>query len=648
MHHSNCRCFAEAIAFRLHKLRAEMWIGAALLAFVQPTLKAAAEWRMVETEVWRESGEGATITSVAALEHTDSAKFRRFEGYFDAGFTRAVHWFRLKAEPGTAEGYLVVMPPYLGNLQVFEPTPGNDLPWKVQESGARFPFVQRDVPYRGFVFRMRPAHPGETSRVLYVRVQTDSITQFSAFFVSDKKLGELTQREHALIATEILTLAVLGSFNLIGWLLIRDRQQLAFAAILLTQAIVRFGNSGYMGQYFLPEYPKLAQDLLRAANLGSYAVYALFCLSFLAITRAQGKARSFYLGMIGASGLSLCANFLGYYPEAATAMAVINLVSIFVGIGQCMRVWRERGPGWIGVILTMGVLLSGMFLVALNFTGIIHSSAPEANGMVWLRVGTTCAAQITLLSRFRRLREAYLSSEKRAEQERQFRQRQEEFIDFVSHEYRTPLATLQTQIAIAERTSDLNQQRAVVARMHAPLQRLLSIFKSPLAKGEWGNLRSIELRKTDLRAFVQHHIEHSMEQTENGSHRLRLPEGGPVFAWVDPILLAAIFSNLIENAVKYSVPAEAVIDISVSAQSPWAILRIENPCACSLEADGEKLLQKGYRGVNAGNTSGTGLGLYMVQKLTVDMGGAVKVCPLPVSRFRIELMFPTAKPQKPA
>ena len=645
MSHWDYSCLTEAMALRLDLRHGVTWIGAALLAFIQPTLGAAEEWRMVETEVWRESGDGATIASVAALNQSGSVKFRRFEGYFDAGFTRDVHWFRLKAEPGTAEGYLVVMPPYLGNLQVFEPTPGNDLPWIVQESGARFPFVQRGVPYRGFVFRMRPAHPGETSRVLYVRVQTDSITQFSAFFVSDKKLAGLAQREHALIATEILTLGVLGSFNLIGWLLIRDRQQLAFGALLLTQAIIRFGNSGYLGQYFLPEDPNLAQDLLRAANLGGYAVYALFCLSLLAITRAQGIARSFYLGMIGASGLSLCANFLGYYPEAATAMAVINLVSIFVGIGQCMRVWRERGPGWIGVILTMGVLLNGMFLVALNFTGIIHSSGPEAIGMVWLRVGTTCAAQITLLSRFRQLREAYLRSEKRAEQERQFRQRQEEFIDFVSHEYRTPLATLQTQVAIAERTSDLNQQRAVVARMHAPLQRLLSIFKSPLAQGEWGNLRSIELRKTDLRAFVQHHIEHSMERTENGSRKFRLPDGGPVFACVDPILLTIILSNVIENATKYSVPVEAVIDISVSAQSPWAILRIDNPCARSLEPDGEKLLQKGYRGGNAGNISGTGLGLYLVQKLMIDMGGAVKVCPLPVSRFGIELMFPTAKPQ---
>jgi signal transduction histidine kinase len=645
MRHWDYSCLTEAMALRLDLRHGVTWIGAALLAFIQPTLGAAEEWRMVETEVWRESGDGATIASVAALKQSGSVKFRRIEGYFDAGFTRDVHWFRLKAKPGTAEGYLVVMPPYLGNLQVFEPTPGQDLPWKIQESGARFPFVQRNVPYRGFVFRMRPAQPEETSRVLYIRLQTDSITQFFAFFVSYNNLVNLTQKEHAVIAAEILTLAVLGSLNLIGWLLIRDRQQLAFAALLLIQAIVRLGNSGYLGQYLLPEYPKLAQDLLRTANLGSYAVYALFCMSFLAITRAQGIARRFYLGMIGASGVSICANFFGYYPEASKAMAVINLVSIIVGIGQCRRVWRERGPGWLGVICTMAVILSGMFLVALNFTGIIQSSAPEATGMVWLRVSTTFAAQVTLLSRFRQLREEHVRLVERAEQERRFRQRQEEFIDFVSHEYRTPLATLQTQVAIAERTSDFKQQRAVVARMHAPLQRLLSIFKSPLAQGEWGNLRSIELQKTNLRAFVQHHIKHSKDGTENVSHQFRLSEGGPVFAWVDPILLTTIFSNLIENAVKYSVPAEAVIDISVSAQSPWAILRIENPCACSLGPDGEKLLEKGYRGGNSGNSSGTGLGLYLVQKLTVDMGGAVKVCSLPVGRFGIELLFPTANPQ---
>ena len=630
---------------RLCLLRAEMWIGALIIAFVQPNLKAADEWRIVETDVWRESGEGATITSVAALDQAESARFRHFEGYFDAGFTRAVHWFRLRAEPGTSEGYLVLMPPYLCNLQVFEPNLVKDQPWKIQESGARFPFVQRNFPYRGFVFRMQPAHPGEVSRVLYVRLQTDSITQFSAILVSEKKLLSLSQKEYALIGAEILTLVVLSSLNLIGWFIIRDKQQLAFTALLFIQAIIRFGNSGYLAQYLLPEYPKLAQDLLRCANLGSFAVYAFFCLSFFAIKQTQRITRSFYLSMIGAVVLCICANFLGFYPEASKSMAVINLVSIFVGIGQCIRVWRERTPGRLWVICTMGAILSGVLLVALNFTGIIHSSTPEATGMIWLRISTTCAAQLTLLSRFRQLREAYRRSENRADEERRFRQRREEFIDFVSHEYRTPLATLQAQVAIAERTSDLNQQRDVVARMHVPLERLLSIFKYPLAQSGWDNLRSIELRKTDLRSFVQHFIEHSIERTENGSPKFELTKGGPVFVWVDPILLTTIISNLIENSVKYSVPAEGIIVISLSARSPWAILRIENPCASSLEPDEQKLLHKGYRGGNAGNTSGNGLGLYLVQKLITDMGGAVKVCTLPVGRFGIELMFPTEKPQ---
>jgi len=173
----------------------------------------------------------------------------------------------------------------------------------------------------------------------------------------------------------------------------------------------------------------------------------------------------------------------------------------------------------------------------------------------------------------------------------------------------------------------------------------LSIFKYPLAQSGWDNLRSIELRKTDLRSFVQHFIEHSIERTENGFPKVELTKGGPVFVWVDPILLTTIISNLIENSVKYSVPAEGIIVISLSARSPWAILRIENPCASSLEPDEQKLLHKGYRGGNAGNTSGNGLGLYLVQKLITDMGGAVKVCTLPVGRFGIELMFPTEKPQ---
>jgi len=96
----------------------------------------------------------------------------------------------------------------------------------------------------------------------------------------------------------------------------------------------------------------------------------------------------------------------------------------------------------------------------------------------------------------------------------------------------------------------------------------------------------------------------------------------PVLA--DPRLLAVIFNNLLDNALKYA-PADAPIEISLQRQPTpeGAVQRVSvsNPAQDGPLPDAARLFQKYYRGEAVQRLSGSGLGLSLSRLLARRQGG---------------------------
>jgi two-component system phosphate regulon sensor histidine kinase PhoR len=156
----------------------------------------------------------------------------------------------------------------------------------------------------------------------------------------------------------------------------------------------------------------------------------------------------------------------------------------------------------------------------------------------------------------------------------------------------------------------------------------------------------VQLERTDVREIVREAVSSAEEALPANGHKfvLDLPDE-PLAAEADREKLKQILANLLDNAVRYSPDGGAV---TVAArQAPDAVeLRVDDEGAGIPEAERRRIFAKFYRADAdaAAGSSGTGLGLFIVQQLVEAMGGRVKVDSREPrgSSFVVELPLPSA------
>lgn len=194
------------------------------------------------------------------------------------------------------------------------------------------------------------------------------------------------------------------------------------------------------------------------------------------------------------------------------------------------------------------------------------------------------------------------------------------FVSMVSHEIRTPLALILSSSemlgAYFDRLPPEKRQRHLETISDA-VQRMALLVDDVLlfSRAEAGRLE-FKPAAIEINSFCTRLV----DELASATHRrcpiqiILPPVVEPVH--VDEFLLRYILTNLLTNAVKYSAPGSAV---SLEAQhSPGLVIfSVRDQGIGISKADLEKIFTPFFRGENAGNTSGTGLGLVIV-KLCVE------------------------------
>ena len=121
--------------------------------------------------------------------------------------------------------------------------------------------------------------------------------------------------------------------------------------------------------------------------------------------------------------------------------------------------------------------------------------------------------------------------------------------------------------------------------------------------------------------------------------RLSLPTE-PVIVSADKEELTSVFSNLLDNAVKYS-PAGPKITVRVSARVRWIDVVIKDAGIGISRADLKRVFKRFYRSHDkaAGPAKGTGLGLAIVKKIMEDHRGQLMLLDREHGGARVRLVF---------
>lgn len=209
-----------------------------------------------------------------------------------------------------------------------------------------------------------------------------------------------------------------------------------------------------------------------------------------------------------------------------------------------------------------------------------------------------------------------------------FNQRQQAFLDAVTHEMKTPLAALRLYLETLGRHDVAAERRRVfLARMAEDVERLERTVAQVLAAARAeGRARPAVSEPTDLTALL-----HGLADEVRRAHGLaedaiRVDRGQPLPALGDATELGLVFRNLLENAVKYSEPP---IEVRVHlAETADGRVRAEiADRGIGIERrELRKIFQRFYRASRdvQRQAAGLGLGLFIVRSLVRRNGGRVE------------------------
>ena len=206
-------------------------------------------------------------------------------------------------------------------------------------------------------------------------------------------------------------------------------------------------------------------------------------------------------------------------------------------------------------------------------------------------------------------------------------QRQRAFIDAVTHEMRTPLASLQLHLETLERHDpDRENRQAFLERMRGDLERLDHTVEQVLtaARAEDSRLRPrferVALPELLAGCIAELRTSHGLPEQ---AVQLEIEPDTSVKG--DATELAVVFRILLENAVKYSgEPVEVTVRVKVRDDGRVAVEIADRGIGIPSGELG-KIFQRFYRvGRDVQRTaSGLGLGLFIVRNLVRRQGGRV-------------------------
>lgn len=204
------------------------------------------------------------------------------------------------------------------------------------------------------------------------------------------------------------------------------------------------------------------------------------------------------------------------------------------------------------------------------------------------------------------------------------------FINAVTHELKTPIASIRLYLeTLKTRDVDEEQRREFYNIMLADSDRLLLTVEQVLRAGRTGlKRRRISKSVINLGEMVQECLE--LTRVRYGLNETHLiynvsPEAKAVKVSGDIDELRAAFSNLLDNAVKYS-DDEVRVSVSVSTLDDKRVaVRVSDEGIGIPNAQLKRIFKRFYRvpGRFMARVKGTGLGLFIVHSVVKKHGGRV-------------------------
>ncbi|MBI5638825.1 MAG: GHKL domain-containing protein [Nitrospirae bacterium] len=220
---------------------------------------------------------------------------------------------------------------------------------------------------------------------------------------------------------------------------------------------------------------------------------------------------------------------------------------------------------------------------------------------------------------------------------------QETFSSNVTHELRSPLASLKGNFEVAlrkERTAE--EYREILDAGLKDVDRIIDLLNNLylLASSKFKPL-DLFRGKTDINLIIKTVADAYAPSISEKRLRLTVSDLPGLTCLCDEGLIRRTIENLFDNALKYT-PEGGQITVTVSSREGSIILAVSNTCATMTQAEKERLFEPFYRGMRSVsiNSEGKGLGLYIARYIIRSHGGEIAVKKTDDNLFSLTVTLP--------
>jgi signal transduction histidine kinase len=605
---------------------------------------------LVQHLAWLKDESGTLTRDDVAARHD----FVPLKDNLSLGFTNAVVWLRFDLQAGPlapARWILEVGNALLDDVRLYSPQA--DGSYVEHRSGENLARSQWEIDYRNPSFYVEIAPP--LTQRYYVRLWTRNAVSTAVEIWQPEAFAAATREESFNYGMYYGIYALIFIFSLFFWYWTGERIGGWYAGYVILNCLGAAMSAGYLQrQAGLPGY--LSDALLAAMLCLPLAISNTFTLMQLELTSLMPRFSRIYQRVTWVLSIAtlLLALSISYGAGVVPAqMASLLCIGILVPIGIWLAWHGHRparfflfafGPFYVAVVLRYlrnlgylppsvlteyGIQMGSLFNMVVISLGITARYNRNRLDMLASQTALSESLEIkvaqrtaTLKAEMTRREQQEIETRRALSVEVQARLEQHNFVAMVSHEFRTPLAIINTVTQQLARQLDAPREKSLqrCANIRGATQRMTDMIDEFLSADRVGTALCLNLGPFEPRQFMN-----ALIAEWEGDHLQLTCADLPSSFMGDAALLRVAVRNLIANALKHS-PVSAPVRITVhGTQASGLEISVIDQGVGIAEDELPKLFEKYFRGRASQTDSGAGLGLYLAENIATLHGGSVRV-----------------------
>jgi two-component system sensor histidine kinase TctE len=199
------------------------------------------------------------------------------------------------------------------------------------------------------------------------------------------------------------------------------------------------------------------------------------------------------------------------------------------------------------------------------------------------------------------------------------------FIADASHQLRTPLSVLNTQVTYALRNADPRLKDEALHGMRKGVQggirlvnQLLALIEAEVSVGLETQRKAVDISQVARDVLEAHALAAEAKRIDLGFEAPR----SAITVHAADHLLHILIGNLLDNALRYTQPGGIVTLTVVALEDGAAQLRIEDNGPGIPESERDRVFERFYR-ISGAQLDGCGLGLAIVREVVISCGAGI-------------------------